>query len=249
VANLGHGRRVGVRHRETGPDRLRAFDEQVHRVVLAQALETGQVRQIGHRERQQGVFPLPVGVDRDAAGHEQFAGGRAGQQLGEHRRGLDEPFEIVQDQEHLLPGQMRPQPLQELRFFFSHPQHPGDDRRHEAGVGERAQIDKPDAVGEGLDEVGGSLERQTCLPHAAGPRDGQQPHVVPAQERHDLGHLILAPEKGRRLHRQVVGPGGERADGREVGRQIGMQELEDPFRPIEIAQRVRAEIAQTGARG
>ena len=85
------------------------------------------------------------------------------------------------------------------------------------------------------------------LPTPPGSRDGQQPDVIPAEEVDNAGNLILPPEKGGRLQGQVVRTRGECPDRGEVGRQVGMEQLEDPLGSIEVAQRMLAEVAQAGS--
>ena len=70
----------------------------------------------------------------------------------------------------------------------------------------------------------------------------QKPDVIPTKELNDPAHLMLSPEEGRRLHGQVVWSGRERPDRREVGRQIGMEQLKDPLRLQQVTQPVFTQV-------
>ena len=57
----------------------------------------------------------------------------------------------------------------------------------------------------------------------------------------------VAPDERRQLGRQVVRPGVERPEGREVGRQAGGDDLDDPHRRAQVLEPVVAEVPQRDA--
>ena len=64
--------------------------------------------------------------------------------------------------------------LHQRPMLFSHAHRGGDGLRHQRRVSERFQLHQPDAVLVGLQEFGGHLQGETCLPRAAGTRQGHQ---------------------------------------------------------------------------
>ena len=243
-ADLGHGGRVGSGHGEVRLDRLRPLDEQAHRLVLAQALDRRQVGRIGQRERCQRVFLLAVGMQRDAAGHQHLDGsGAAPGASATSGAASTTRSKLSSTRRRRLP----PSTALRRAAVTSPSRTPSTApiaAATRAGIVERAQIDEPDAIGEVLQEVGGHLQRQPRLAHPAGSGERQQAHVVPPRAGRRPGNLLLPPEKRGRLERQVVGAGRQRPQRREVGGQIGMEQLEDALGAVEVAQRVLAEVAQ-----
>src|SRR5207237_417369 len=67
------------------------------------------------------------------------------------------------------------------------------------------------------------------------------------EARDDFAQLLLPPDEARQLDRQVVRMRFQRADGREVGGEVGVDKLEDALGAAEVAEAVEAEGAQAGA--
>ena len=88
---------------------------------------------------------------------------------------LDQVLAVVQDDEHLPPGERgdhaldRGGPAREPER-----ERTGDGARHELRIGERPQLDQPDAVGEVGQQPPRDLERQPGLSNASGADQGQQ---------------------------------------------------------------------------
>ena len=95
-----------------------------------------------------------------------------------------------------------------LRGLLGHPHHAGDRRDHQGGIGERRQIDEPDAIGEALRHLLRGGQRQTRLADAAGADQRHQAHVVLGEEAAEEGQLILPPDQPRRLGREMDGDAG-----------------------------------------
>ena len=66
----------------------------------------------------------------------------------------------------------------------------------------------------------------------------------PSSSRHELGDLGPPPDQRRQLHGQVLPVRVQRRQRRELGRQIRVHQLPDPFRAPEILQPVATEIGQ-----
>ena len=95
-----------------------------------------------------------------------------------------------------------------LRRLLGHPHHPGDRRDHQGRIGERRQIDEPDAIGEALRHLRRGGQRQTSLADAAGADQRHQAHVVLGEEAAEEGQLIFPPDQPRRLGREMDGDAG-----------------------------------------
>jgi hypothetical protein len=67
------------------------------------------------------------------------------------------------------------------------------------------------------------------------------------QEPSDLRDLGLPSEEGRRLHGQVMQVRVEALDRRELGPQVGVDELEDVLGLADILEPMGAEVAERGA--
>ena len=192
-----------------------------------------------------GTRALPAGGDRGyRLVTSTFTSWCVGQEIGNELCRLDHPLEIVQDQQQPLFPQHAGKALGEPTALVPHAQHGSHRRGDECRIIQHTQVDEPHPVRKGFQHVGGGLQRHARLAHATRTGDGQEPHVIAAKKIPDAGNLILPPDERRRLHGQVVGTGGQRPERREVRRQVGVQELEDPLRPVEIAQGMLAQITQ-----
>ena len=118
-----------------------------------------------------------------------------------------------------------------------------------AGSASGASGTKKTPSGKASSSSAAACRAKPRLAGAAGAGQRQQLHIGPAEQRADLCHLALATQEGRRLTRQVVGPGLERLQGRELIGQVRVQQLEDPLRLQQIAQPVLAQVAQLRRRG
>jgi hypothetical protein len=63
-----------------------------------------------------------------------------------------------------------------------------------------------------------------------------------------LRHLSLPADEARQLGGQVMGKRFQGAQGREVGREGGVEQLEDALRLLQIFEPVGAQVAQAGSR-
>ncbi len=79
----------------------------------------------------------------------------------------------------------------------------GDGRARERGVSQRRQRDEGDAIGEASGNRGLPRQRddEAGLAHAAGTNQGQQPHVVLAQQPQDCLHVPFAANQRRQRDR------------------------------------------------
>ena len=244
MANLGDGRGVGRGHREVGLHGLRPLDKEAYRIQLEHPLERRQVRRIWQQERRKRVLLLAVGVQRRAARHEHLRSWSPSKQAGDEGRRIEDTLEIVQDQQQPLSAEHPGQALRQPTALVPHAKHAGDGRGDQGRIVEHAQIDEPDAVRKVFQHIGGGLQCHPGLAHTTWSRNGQEADVPTAEEGNNLSNLLLATEKRRQLHGEVVRASGQASNRREVGRQVRVKQLEDPLRLGEIAQRMLTEVAQ-----
>ena len=136
----------------------------------------------------------------------------------EVRRGGQQVLQVVHhQQDRPLPEERRQRsdPAPAARA----PHHPGDRRHHQGGIGERRQIDEPDAIGEALRHLLRGGNRQARLADATGPDQRQQAHVVLGEEAADEGQLVLLVDQPRRLRREMHGGSWRRLHGERAGPQ------------------------------
>jgi hypothetical protein len=73
---------------------------------------------------------------------------------------------------------------------------------HERGVGDRRQVDVPDAIAELGCYLGRDLYRQSGLANAARTGQGNQPVI--AEQTSRVGHLRCAADEARQLRRKML---------------------------------------------
>ncbi len=182
---LGQGERAG---RRPGP-----VDEQPHRAVVPHRVE-GDVP-VGDRQRLERERVLTADPHRRPAGHQGGHAGRAGQDVGEHRRRLGDVFEVVDHQQH-LPGTQERHDVGDRSpgARRAQPEGPGDRVDDEFGRVDRGQLDVADPVGEQraepLREVGG----QPGLADPARPGERDEPHILVGEQLGQGGDLQIAVE-------------------------------------------------------
>jgi hypothetical protein len=104
-------------------------------------------------------------------------------------------------------SRLRAQPVRQrhrerTRRLLAHPENVGDSLWNEGGIGERRQLDQPDAITEPLEHGLRNLEAQPGLAHARCTDESDQ--ALRAEERRDLNDLALAADEARQVRRQVV---------------------------------------------
>jgi hypothetical protein len=130
--------------------------------------------------------------------------GALGEEEGQQRRGGDDLFEVVEDEENLFGAKLGGQSIVE-RFvaWRVHAQVLGDRGGHEPGFAHGGERDERDPVGEVATDLFGDAQRQPRFADAPGAGKGEQAHVVPPQQRHHLGNLALPPDQRRERKRQT----------------------------------------------
>src|SRR5436190_21485526 len=110
---------------------------------------------------------------------------------------------VVEDEQETLQPQMLMECGHERAVWtFANAEGRGDGLRHEAAVGERAQLHDEGSIGERLAGVGRHRERQASLPAAGSPSEGHQPRA--GEHVPELADLALPAAQACQLRREVV---------------------------------------------
>ena len=118
---------------------------------------------------------------------------------------------------------------------------------HRLAVGHRGQIGQPHPVGIIGEDLGPRVNGQAGL--AAPPRADQRDQRRLPQQLLDLGQLDLAAHEAGALDGQIVSPGIQRPQRRELGSQVGVAELEDPLGAGQVREPVDAQIPERAPSG
>src|SRR5207249_3479149 len=111
----------------------------------------------------------------------------------------------------------------------------------QSGIADGSEIDEEDAVAELIQEIGGDLEGKAGLAGAARAGEGHQAGVVAEEELLHGGELLLSADQRRALGQEVVGPGIEAAQRREVGGKVRGAELVDALGSGEVPEAALAQ--------
>ena len=155
-------------------------------------------------------------------------------------------LEVVEQEQQPPVAQMAGKSVAGVTTAVGDAEGPSNGRQDEAGIRERRQADEEDSVGEVVEELGRNLCGQPRLARAAGPRQGDDPRVRPAEELRHLPDLALAADERRRLERQVRRAGLETARRWELAFQVRDDELEQALSRREVRQTVLAQVEHLG---
>ena len=101
------------------------------------------------------------------------------EQVGDHAGRLQHLLEVVQHDEQLLVAQIGLEPFQQRLSGSFLEAKGGSNRGHDQRrISDWRKVNKEDAVGKGIEELGRDLERQAGLADAAGSRQRDQSHIV-----------------------------------------------------------------------
>jgi hypothetical protein len=147
---------------------------------------------------------LPAQMQRLATRGQDREVGDPRQQGIEVRRGGQQALQVVEhEQDRPLPEECRQRFAGILAPLRAPPDDAGDRGQHQGGIGQRRQIDEPDAIGEALRHLLRGGNGQAGLADAPGTDQRQQAHVVLGEEAAHEGQLILPPDQLRRLGREM----------------------------------------------
>jgi hypothetical protein len=170
------------------------------------------------------------------------------QSIHEPSDGLNEVLTVVQNKEEVLRLQEVQKGIRKRAdLLFSDRQGESDGLRYEEGVGDGSEFHEPDAVAELVQEVCADLKGEAGFADAAG--TDKRNEARGPQKALRLLNFAGATHKIRALDGKIVQKGGERANGREVGRQVRVNDLADGLGTDEVAEAVLAEVSQSDAFG
>jgi hypothetical protein len=122
--------------------------------------------------------------------------------VGQPGAGSDEVLAVIEDQEEALGTQVSRESLcDRLLGMLLDPERRRDGRGDELGIDQGSQLDQPDPIGIGVQEVVHHPQRQAGLAAAASPGQRQQPGR--GQQALDLGNLLLSSDEAGEERREV----------------------------------------------
>jgi hypothetical protein len=150
------------------------------------------------------VFALAVEPQHRATGDEDLDRRSRLHDLAQDRRSLEQMLEVVQHQEHPARAQRTTQGLERGNgALVVRAESGGDCRGHLGWIPQRRQIDKDDAVREGVAQAGCRRHGEASLTAARGARQSQQAHALVAQEPSNFADLLAASDQPRERDRQA----------------------------------------------
>ncbi len=147
------------RHRERRLHGARAIDEQAHRVEIRQRGGGDGRARIRERKRGQRIGRLAGDAQRLAARREHLeAGARLQEPVRELGARVDQVLAVVEhDEQASVCHELRQRVERRAAGLLDHTQHRRDRLSHEAAIGDRRELDEPDAVRVIVDDVRRSL--------------------------------------------------------------------------------------------
>jgi hypothetical protein len=167
-----------------------------------------------------------------------------GEHVADECGAVEDLLEVVEHEEHRSVGEVGGEVLGRVDSGLG-----GGDaerlehfRRDEVGVGDRGELDEVDPVGVGVGDLGGEVERQPGLAHAAGAGEGEQSVAIEQLASHPQD--VLAPHEGAEICREVVGDRFQGSQGGKLRRQARDDELGELHLVGEVLQGVQSGVAQ-----
>jgi hypothetical protein len=243
VADRGHVGRGGVVDGERGLHGPGPLDEQGPGVGGQQQL--GPVGGPGGQgERPDLVLVLAEQAQHGPGGHQHLHPGRGREQLADEARPGHHLLEVVQ---HEQAGAVAEVVADDRGGVAAgdvvQVEGVGDGGGDPGRVAHRGQGDEVDAVREPGQQAAGGLQREARLARPAGAGEGDQPHVVVAEQLGDRAQVRLAPDE-RGGDRRQVGHRRQAARGPVVLRDPRPGQLVEPLRPLQVLQPVPAEVLE-----
>ena len=154
---------------------------------------------------------------------------------------------VVDQQEQRLGSQVIGQAVEQpAPGLLGKTERGGDLVGDQGGVRDGRELDQPDAVDIPIHEVGADLQHEPRLARPAGPDQADQPMRV--GQGAGLGQLTLAADERGELRRKIRPKRAQRAQRREVARQVGCDQLKHVLRAVEVTQPMLASISELESR-
>jgi hypothetical protein len=252
---------VPLREDEVGADQPRALHEEPHRLrapdlgrdgarappASAVPCARGGLRR--HLEAAHGPDRFARHAQRHAArGEHLHAGAGAEHRLHGLRARRRHPFALVQHEEQATRRERGHDRLERRPSGgLANARRGGDGLGNGGRIRHGGEVREPHAVRVVRGRLGREPAGETRLAAAAGPGEGEEARAFerPAQG----GEVRLAADEARRLQRKAEGRRLRGPRRRDPRREVGVDELEDPFRLAEVAQAVEPQVAQRRAIG
>jgi hypothetical protein len=155
-------------------------------------------------------------------------------------------LEVVEQEQESPIAQAVGKSLADISVALLDAKGPSNGGQDEARIRELRKAGEENAVGEVVEELGRNLCGQARLARAAGPGQGDDPRLAPAEELRHFPNLALAADQRVRLERQVRGACLKSARRWEPAFQVRHDELEQPLSRNEVRQTVLPQIEHLG---
>ncbi len=212
---------------------------------MRERCEVRQASGIGEFQRRHRELVLGSHMQHLAARHQYLEPRAGGEQVYYLYGCAHHLLKVVQQEQHLLLSQVLPQAFQQgLAHPFPHAEGLGDGGHNQFRVADGSQVHEEYAVGEGVAQFRCQLQAQAGLACAAGTCQGRQAHILLEQELLDGGQFLLPSNEGCELDRQVIGKSVQGTEGREVGRQVRDDQLEEAPGASQVLEAVFSQVPQ-----
>jgi hypothetical protein len=129
--------------------------------------------------------------------------------FSEPRARVDQVFAVIEEEQEGLGAEVvRNGSLERAPGLVAQAEDGGDCLRDERRVGKGRELDEPDPIRKGLQDLGRDLEREAGFPGTTHAREREQPRR--REQRLDPCDLTLPPDEGGELDREVVAEKPER---------------------------------------
>src|SRR6266568_700248 len=184
----------------------------------------------GIRERQRRYRELMLGMHmQHLATRHQDLELWAGRQYVYYLYACDNHLlKVVQEEEHVLVLHLLLHVLKQgLAGYFADVKRLSNGGHNERGIADGGQVHEKDAIGEAVTQLSCHLQAQAGLARATRTCQGEQAHILAAQQLLNGCQLLLAPNERCELDRQVIGVRVECFERRKVSRQVCNDELRE----------------------
>jgi hypothetical protein len=216
-ADLGNDSSVFGGDSEISSHRASSLQKQVDSLI-----RLGLVCGISRRtqsQRRHRVLMLARNVQRGSARREHLETRGRSEKFANHGGGGQQMLEIVEDEEHLLLGQVSPdRGFEGLPGYFAQAQRLRHRRWHEFSRRYCRKLYEEESVFELVDQIARRMKCEPRLARATRPRERYEPNSFRAQERGQLREFMLAADQRGRLNRQIGRPVPERLQRRKFRR-------------------------------
>ena len=113
---------------------------------------------------------------------------------------------------------------------------------NQSGITHRGQVHEKDAIGEAVTQLSCHLQAQASLARATRTRQGEQAHLLAAQQLLNGCQFLLAPNERCELDRQVIGVRVECVERRKGSLEIRNDELREVALLLQVLEAMCSQV-------